>query len=65
MKYIVLVGTSTLTSYTVHITTKGDEECFAQVRDRCINPYLFREREEAERVAKALGGLVIETDDQQ
>lgn len=60
MKYMVLIGASFLTNYTVHMTVKGKEECFAQVRGQCINPYLFREREEAERVAKALGGFIAE-----
>lgn len=63
MKYIVFVGASTLTNYTVRLTAKGDNEYSAQVRDRCINPLLFCEREEAERVAKAFGGVVAETGD--
>lgn len=62
--YVVMLGTSYLTDYEVYQPVGTSEpEFLAQVREKGITPKFFRDEDEANLVAKRLGGTVIEASD--
>lgn len=60
-EYIVMLGTSYLTDYAVFQPVGTFEpEVIAHVRQKGVNPKIFKDGDEANWVAKQLGGTVIE-----
>ncbi|WP_242363481.1 hypothetical protein [Limosilactobacillus antri] len=60
-EYVVMLGTSYLTDYTVFQPVGTFEpEVIAKVSQKGVNPKFFRCEDEANWVAKQLGGTVIE-----
>ena len=60
-EYVVMLGTSYLTDYAVSQPVGTFEpEFIAQVREKGVTPKFFRDEDEANLVAKRLGGTVIE-----
>lgn len=63
-EYVVMLGTSYFTDYAVSQPVGTFEpEVIAQVRQKGVNPKMFKDEDEANRVAKQLGGTVIEASD--
>ena len=57
--YVVMLGTSYLIDYSVsQVVGSFEPEFFAQVREKGVTPKFFRDENEANLVAKRLGGTV-------
>lgn len=58
--YVVMLGTSYLTDYAVYQPGGTFEpEFIASVREKGVTPKFFRDENEANLVAKRLGGVVV------
>ena len=62
--YVVMLGTSYLCDYEVYQPVGTFEpEYIAQVREKGVMPKFFRDENEANLVAKKLGGVVVVASD--
>lgn len=62
MEWIVVIGTSVVTSYSV-VQVQGENEYIAQIREKAINPMVFTDSNTAHAVAKHLGGMAVKVGD--
>lgn len=62
MKWVVVIGTSVVTSYSV-VQVQGENEYIAQIREKAINPMIFTDSDTAHAVAKHLGGMAVRVRD--
>lgn len=62
MKWIVVIGISVVTSYSV-VQVQGENEYIAQIREKAINPMVFTDSDTAHTVAKHLGGMAVRLGD--
>ena len=58
MEWIVVIGISVVTSYSV-VQVRGENEYIAQIREKAINPMIFTDSDTAHAVAKHLGGMAV------
>lgn len=59
-EYVVMLGTSYLTDYSVsQVVGSFEPEFFAQVREKGVTPKFFKDKDKANMVAKRLGGTVV------
>lgn len=61
-EYIVVIGISVVTSYSV-VQVQGENEYIAQIREKAINPMVFTDSDTAHAVAKHLGGMAVRLGD--